>query len=90
MSAQSNDFKSFLHETGEIFRFTLRFFREGFRPPYEVKEFIRQCYVIGYKSFPLVALIFAGKIGSSIGAELGSMKVTEPIDAMEVSGTNPF
>ena len=36
------------------------------------------------------ALIFAGKIGSSIGAELGSMKVTEQIDAMEVSGTNPF
>lgn len=35
-------------------------------------------------------MIFAGKIGSSIGAELGSMKVTEQIDAMEVSGTNPF
>jgi phospholipid/cholesterol/gamma-HCH transport system permease protein len=38
----------------------------------------------------IVALICAGKIGSSIGAELGSMKVTEQIDAMEVSGTNPF
>jgi phospholipid/cholesterol/gamma-HCH transport system permease protein len=38
----------------------------------------------------IIALIFAGKIGSSIGAELGSMKVTEQIDAMEVSGTNPF
>lgn len=35
-------------------------------------------------------LIFAGKIGSGIGAELGSMKVTEQIDAMEVSGTRPF
>jgi phospholipid/cholesterol/gamma-HCH transport system permease protein len=34
-------------------------------------------------------LIFAGKIGSSIGAELGSMKVTEQIDAMEVSGIKP-
>jgi phospholipid/cholesterol/gamma-HCH transport system permease protein len=135
MSAQPSDFKLFLLETGEIFRFILRFFREGFRPRYEVKEFIRQCYVIGYKSLPLVALtafiiglvltmqlrptmisygvdvqipamvgvaivreigpiltalIFAGKIGSSIGAELGSMKVTEQIDAMEVSGTNPF
>lgn len=135
MLAQPSDFKLFLHETGEIFRFILRFFREGFRPRYEVKEFIRQCYVIGYKSLPLVALtafiiglvltmqlrpsmisygvdvqipamvgvsivreigpiltalIFAGKIGSSIGAELGSMKVTEQIDAMEVSGTNPF
>jgi phospholipid/cholesterol/gamma-HCH transport system permease protein len=130
-----NDLKSFIRETGEIFRFILRFFREGFRPRYEVAEFIRQCYVIGYKSLSLVALtafiigivltmqlrptmvsygvdvqipamvgvaivreigpiltalIFAGKIGSSIGAELGSMKVTEQIDAMEVSGTNPF
>ena len=36
------------------------------------------------------ALICAGKVGSGIGAELGSMKVTEQIDAMEVSGTNPF
>lgn len=40
---------------------------------------------------PLVtALIAAGKVGSSIGAELGSMRVTEQIDAMEVSGTKPF
>jgi len=40
---------------------------------------------------PLVtALIIAGKVGSNIGAELGSMKVTEQIDAMEVSSTNPF
>jgi len=40
---------------------------------------------------PLVtALIAAGKVGSSIGAEIGSMRVTEQIDAMEVSGTKPF
>ncbi|MEO6838134.1 MAG: ABC transporter permease [Ginsengibacter sp.] len=40
---------------------------------------------------PLVtALICAGKVGSNIAAELGSMKVTEQIDAMEVSATNPF
>ena len=38
----------------------------------------------------ITALICAGKVGSGIGAELGSMKVTEQIDAMEVSGTNPF
>lgn len=134
MSIRS-DFKSFLNVCGELFRFTLRFFRHGFQPPYEFSEFLKQCYVIGYKSLPLIgltafimgivltmqlrptmadygvesqlpaivaiaivrevgpvitALIFAGKIGSSIGAELGSMKVTEQIDAMEVSGTNPF
>lgn len=40
---------------------------------------------------PLVtALISAGRVGSSIGAEIGSMRVTEQIDAMEVSGTHPF
>ena len=38
----------------------------------------------------ITALIAAGKIGSNIGAELGSMNVTEQIEAMEVSGTNPF
>ena len=38
----------------------------------------------------LTGLIAAGKVGSSIGAELGSMNVTEQIDAMEVSATNPF
>jgi len=126
---------AFLEETGDIARFTGRFFREGFKPRYEWEELVRQCFFIGYKSLPLVgitafimglvitiqsrptlvefgaesylpsmvsvslireiapvitALIAAGKIGSSIGAELGSMKVTEQIDAMEVSGTNPF
>lgn len=38
----------------------------------------------------IIALICAGRVGSGIGAELGSMRVTEQIDAMEVSGTNPF
>ncbi|WP_428741027.1 MlaE family ABC transporter permease [Tenacibaculum sp.] len=38
----------------------------------------------------ITALVCAGKIGSGIGAELGSMRVTEQIDAMEVSGINPF
>jgi len=127
--------QSFLDETGDMSRFTGRFFVHGFKPRYEFSEFFHQCFVIGYKSLPLIgltgfimglvltmqlrpslidygvesqlpamvgiaiireigpvvtALIFAGKIGSSIGAELGSMKVTEQIDAMEVSGTNPF
>jgi phospholipid/cholesterol/gamma-HCH transport system permease protein len=40
---------------------------------------------------PLVtALIVAGKVGSKFGAEIGSMRVTEQIEAMEVSSTNPF
>lgn len=133
--AYVQSWKSFLDETGEMSRFTGRFFVQFLKPRYEFSEFIRQCFVIGYKSLPLIgltgfimglvltiqlrpslidygvesqlpamvgiaivreigpvitALIFAGKIGSSIGAELGSMRVTEQIDAMEVSGTNPF
>jgi phospholipid/cholesterol/gamma-HCH transport system permease protein len=40
---------------------------------------------------PLItSLICAGKVGSQIGAELGSMKVTEQIDAMEVSAVDPY
>ncbi|MFH0733837.1 MAG: ABC transporter permease [bacterium] len=38
----------------------------------------------------ITALIFAGRVSSGIGAELGSMRVTEQIDAMEVSGVDPF
>src|ERR1044072_1155964 len=38
----------------------------------------------------IIALICSGTIASSIGAELGSMKVNEQIDAMEVSGANPI
>jgi phospholipid/cholesterol/gamma-HCH transport system permease protein len=128
-------FKSFFAEVGELSYFTSRFFKEVFKPPYEFKEFLRQCYNMGNRSLLLVsvtgfiiglvftlqsrptllefgavswmpsmvsisiiremgpiitALICAGRIGSGIGAELGSMRVTEQIDAMEVSGTNPF
>jgi phospholipid/cholesterol/gamma-HCH transport system permease protein len=38
----------------------------------------------------ITALICAGKVASSMGAELGSMKVTEQIEAMEVSSTHPM
>lgn len=38
----------------------------------------------------ITGLICAGKIASGMGAELGSMKVTEQIEAMEVSSTNPM
>lgn len=119
----------------EVYRFTLRFWKEVFLPPYEVGEIFNQCFQVGVRSLsiisltgfitgvvftkqsrsslaefgatswipslmaiallralaPLVtALIVAGKVGSNIGAELGSMRVTEQIDAMEVSSTDPF
>lgn len=38
----------------------------------------------------ITAIICCGKIGSRMGAELGSMRVSEQIDAMEVSAINPF
>jgi phospholipid/cholesterol/gamma-HCH transport system permease protein len=127
--------KGFFEEVTLLTKFTFRFFKEVVKPRYEFNEFIRQSYLIGYKSFPLVAitglilglvltvqsrptlaefgavswlpsmvavsiirelgpaitsLIFAGKVGSGIGAELASMKVTEQIEAMEVAGNNPF
>jgi phospholipid/cholesterol/gamma-HCH transport system permease protein len=119
----------------KAYLFVIRFFKEAFHPPFHFREIINQCYEIGVKSLPLIALtgfitgivftkqsrpslsefgatswlpsliaiaivralaslitalICAGKVGSSIGAELGSMKVTEQIDAMEVSAINPF
>jgi phospholipid/cholesterol/gamma-HCH transport system permease protein len=127
--------RDFFGEVGELTAFIFRFFKEVFKPPYEFAEITKQCYLIGCRSLPLIAitgfimglvltiqsrptlaefgaeswlpamiavsivreigpvitaLIFAGKVGSGIGAELASMKVTEQIDAMEVSGMNPY
>jgi phospholipid/cholesterol/gamma-HCH transport system permease protein len=127
--------KNIFSDAGNVSLFFTRFFKEVLKPPYEIREFIGQCYYIGYKSLPLVAitgfimglvltlqsrptlaefgaeswlpgmvalslireiapvitaLICAGKISSGIAAELGSMKVTEQIDAMEVSAINPY
>ena len=126
---------NFLISTSTVFHFVVRYFKDAFLPPYELKEIIRQCYQLGVKSLGLItvtgliigivftkqsrpalidfgatswlpsligiavikalaplvtAIICAGKIGSGIGAELGSMKVTEQIDAMEVSASNPY
>ncbi|TRZ40983.1 MlaE family ABC transporter permease [Robertkochia solimangrovi] len=135
ISTSDNRIKQFFIQIGEISFFAGRFFKESVRPPYEINEFLRQCYNVGNRSVPLVsitgfiiglvltlqtrptleefgavswmpamvgisivreigpvviALICAGRIASGMGAELGSMRVTEQIDAMEVSGTNPF
>ncbi len=38
----------------------------------------------------LVSLVVAGRVGAGIAAELGSMKVTEQLDAMKALGTNPI
>lgn len=127
--------RGFFEEIARLTLFAVRFFKQLVKRPYEINEILKQSYLVGYKSLPLVvitgfimglvmtiqsrptlaefgaeswlpamvaisiireigpvitALIFAGKVGSGIGAELASMKVTEQIDAMEVSGINPF
>ena len=38
----------------------------------------------------ITGLIISGRVGAGIGAELGSMRVTEQIDAMEASAVNPY
>lgn len=115
--------------------FILRFFKELFSLPVELKETVRQCYLVGVKSFSLISLtglitgvvftlqfrpvmvefraegwipatvavavvralaplvtslICAGKVASTIGAEIGAMRVSQQIDAMEVSAVNPY
>jgi phospholipid/cholesterol/gamma-HCH transport system permease protein len=125
----------FLRDLADFFLFVSLTIKETFSRDFEFKEFLRQCFQMGYKSLPLIsvtgiimglvltiqsrpslvnfgavsllpgmvavsmiremgpvitALICAGKIGSGMGAELGSMRVTEQIDAMEVSSTNPI
>ena len=126
---------NFLTNIADALLFITRVIKETFSRNFEFKEFLRQCFQIGYKTLPLIsvtgiimglvltiqarpallsfgavsllpgmvavsliremgpvitALICAGKIGSGMGAELGSMKVSEQIDAMEVSSANPI
>jgi phospholipid/cholesterol/gamma-HCH transport system permease protein len=127
--------RNFLSEVADFFLFISRTIKETFSRDFEFREFMRQCFIIGNRTLPLIsitgiiiglvltiqtrptlvsfgavsilpgmvavsliremgpvitALICAGKIASGMGAELGSMRVTEQIDAMEVSSTNPI
>jgi phospholipid/cholesterol/gamma-HCH transport system permease protein len=132
---KTEEASNFLTDFADAILFLSRTVKETFSRDFEFKEFLRQCFQIGYKTLPLIsvtglimglvltiqsrpslakfgadamlpgmvavsliremgpvitALICAGKIGSGMGAELGSMKVTEQIEAMEVSSTNPM
>jgi phospholipid/cholesterol/gamma-HCH transport system permease protein len=126
---------SFLGDFADFILFITSVIKQTFTRDIEFKEFLQQCFKIGYKTLPLISvtgiimglvltiqsrpalitfgavsllpgmvavsliremgpvitgLICAGKIASGMGAELGSMRVTEQIDAMEVSSTNPL
>jgi phospholipid/cholesterol/gamma-HCH transport system permease protein len=135
----SDGFKSLLVGSlewfGGIGEFCVSLLRAAVKPPYEVRELLRQMDEIGAKSLPLVALagaaigvvlslhtrdtlirfgaksllpaliimslikesgpiitalVVSGRVGAGIGAELGSMKVSEQIDAIEASAVNPY
>src|ERR1700749_1152008 len=135
VTEKRSEWKHFFHNAGDLTAFMALFFKEVVKPPYEWREILYQCYLVGYKSTFLIgltafimgvvltiqprpsmaafgaislipgmvsvsvvreigpvitAIICCGKVGSRMGAELGSMRVTEQIDAMEVSAINPF
>lgn len=122
-----------LQGLGRLTSFGASFFYWVIRPPFRLKLFIDQMYVIGFQSLFIIALagaftgmvmafqiyfgfqlisvdslvgpvvtlslakelapvlsglIVAGKAGSSMAAQIGTMKVTEQIDALEVMGIN--
>ena len=56
-------------------------------PRYLVGVTVRDSLLLEFSS-TMVALILAGKVGSSIASELGMMRITEQIDALEVMGIN--
>jgi len=56
-------------------------------PRYAVGVTVRDSLLLEFSS-TMVALILAGKVGSSIASELGMMRVTEQVDALEVMGIN--
>jgi phospholipid/cholesterol/gamma-HCH transport system permease protein len=56
-------------------------------PKYLVGVTVRDSLLLEFSS-TMVALILAGKVGSSIASELGMMRITEQIDALEVMGIN--
>ena len=133
--AKSSAANIFLTDIADVVLFITHLVKETFSRKFEFREFLHQCFLIGYKSLPLISvtgtimglvltiqtrpvmvrfgaetlipgmvavsliremgpvitgLICAGKVASGIGAELGSMKVTEQIEAMEVSSTHPM
>jgi phospholipid/cholesterol/gamma-HCH transport system permease protein len=120
---------------GDVSLFGLRSLWNALRPPYEIREIVRQIGEIGYLSLPLIsaaglavgavmsmhtrstlvrfgaeasipaalaialvretgplvaALLVSGRVGAAIGAELGAMRVTEQIDALESVAVDSF
>ncbi len=56
-------------------------------PAYTVGFTTRQSIILEF-SPTIIALILAGKVGSNIASEIGTMRVTEQIDALDIMGVN--
>jgi phospholipid/cholesterol/gamma-HCH transport system permease protein len=58
-----------------------------FIPQYLIGYATREVMILEFSS-TVVALILAGKVGSNIASEIGTMRITEQIDALEIMGVN--
>ncbi|MBO5710135.1 MAG: ABC transporter permease, partial [Rikenellaceae bacterium] len=56
-------------------------------PRYTTGLMLRDTYLLEFSS-TIMCLLLAGKVGSNIASEIGSMRVSEQIDAMEIMGVN--
>ncbi len=59
----------------------------AFIPKYTIGLAARESVLLEFSS-TIVGLILAGKVGSNIASEIGSMKVTEQVDAIDIMGIN--
>ena len=58
-----------------------------FIPDYVISQVVREMIVLELAP-TIIAVIYAGKVGSSMAGGLGTMRITEQIDALEVMGIN--
>ena len=128
-------FISFLSVIGRLFLFCIKATLSCFHVPLKLKEVLRQFYLIGYLSLPVIGLtaifsgmvlalqsytgfsrfsaegaiatvvalsitrelgpvlgglMVAGRVGAAMAAEIGTMRVSEQIDALVTLSTNPI
>jgi phospholipid/cholesterol/gamma-HCH transport system permease protein len=125
----------FLAESGKVMIFSFKTLTWAFRPPFDIRNLLKQMEEVGIKSVPVVlitgaftgmvlalqsytgfkrfnaeafvgtvvalsmtrelgpvlsGLMVSGRVGSAMAAELGTMQVTEQIDALYTLATNPI
>src|SRR5688572_32695485 len=56
-------------------------------PDYVISQVVREMTILELAP-TIIAVIYAGKVGSSMSGQLGTMRITEQIDALEVMGIN--